>query len=155
MSGLSCFVKPAEIRAERPAERGTTNTMEPAGSSRTGGEPPISNDVAERLADTMFALSTPSRVLMLGILLDGPCSVTDLTEALGMEQSAVSHQLRVLREHELVRAEKIGRTRRYALYDEHVTTLLQAGLDHVKRAPPTREILGRRAALHQAAGGAS
>jgi DNA-binding transcriptional ArsR family regulator len=109
--------------------------MEPAGSSRANG-PPITSDVAERLADTMFALSTPSRVLLLGSLLDGSRSVSDLTEALGMEQSAVSHQLRVLREHELVRAEKVGRTRLYALYDGHVRTLLQAGLDHVNRARP-------------------
>jgi DNA-binding transcriptional ArsR family regulator len=129
--------------------------MELAGSSQTGGEPPVTSDVAERLADTMFALSTPSRVFLLGSLLDGPRSVSDLTEALGMEQSAVSHQLRVLREHDLVRAEKVGRTRLYALYDEHVSTLLHAGLDHVKRAPPAPGILGRRAASRQASGGAS
>jgi len=108
--------------------------MEPAGSRRIGGEPPVTSGVAERLADTMFALSAPSRVLLLGALLDGPRSVGDLTEALGMEQSAVSHQLRVLREHDLVRAEKVGRTRLYALYDEHVRSLLHAGLDHVSRA---------------------
>ncbi len=129
--------------------------MEPAGSSRTGGGPPITSDVAERLADTMFALSTPSRVLLLGSLLDGPRSVSDLTEALGMEQSAVSHQLRVLREHELVRAEKVGRTRLYALYDEHVRTLLHAGLDHVNRARPPAVLGRQRAASRQAADGAS
>ena len=127
--------------------------MEPAGSSHAEGEPPITGDVAERLADTMYALSTPSRVLLLGSLLDGPRSVTDLTEALGMEQSAVSHQLRVLREHDLVRAEKVGRRRLYALYDEHVSTLLHAGLDHVNRAPTAPAVLGRpRAAPRQASG---
>jgi DNA-binding transcriptional ArsR family regulator len=125
--------------------------MEAAGSGRTGGEPPITSDVAERLADTMFALSTPSRVLLLGSLLDGPRSVSDLTEALGMEQSAVSHQLRVLREHDLVRAEKVGRTRLYALYDEHVSTLLQAGLDHVNRARLPAAVLRRRRAASGAA----
>ncbi len=130
--------------------------MELAGSSHAGGEPPVTGDVAERLADTMFALSTPSRVLLLGSLLDGPRSVSDLMEALGMEQSAVSHQLRVLREHELVRAEKVGRTRLYALYDEHVATLLQAGLDHVNRARLPAAALGRqRAAPRRASGGAS
>jgi DNA-binding transcriptional ArsR family regulator len=66
-------------------------------------------------------------------LLDGPHSVSDLMEALSMEQSAVSHQLRVLREHRLVRAEKAGRRRLYTLYDQHVGALLQAGLDHVRR----------------------
>lgn len=105
---------------------------------------PVTESLAERLADTMFALSAPSRVLIMGFLLDGPRSVSDLTEALGMEQSAVSHQLRVLREHNLVRAEKIGRKRLYALYDEHVAVLLQAGLHHVQRDRPERDTAASR-----------
>jgi DNA-binding transcriptional ArsR family regulator len=106
--------------------------------------------LAGRLADTMFALSTPSRVLILGCLLDGPRSVGYITEALGMEQSAVSHQLRVLREHELVRAERAGRMRLYALYDEHVSVLLGAALRHVD---PSRAAAGAGRAAP--AGGAS
>lgn len=103
-----------------------------------GGPEHMDAALAGRLADTMFALSTPSRVLILGCLLAGPRSVGDITEALGMEQSAVSHQLRVLREHQLVRAERAGRMRLYALYDEHVSVLLEAALRHVDpgRAAP-------------------
>ena len=100
------------------------------------GEPALTDAMAERLADTMFALSTPSRVRILGCLLAGPRSVRDLTEALDMEQSAVSHQLRVLREHDLVRAEKTGRLRLYALSDDHVTTLLHAALHHAALPHP-------------------
>jgi DNA-binding transcriptional ArsR family regulator len=100
------------------------------GSPSSG--PPLSEAIAERLADAMFALSTPSRVLILGCLLDGPRSVGDLTSLVGMEQSSVSHQLRVLRDHALVRAERVGRQRLYALHDEHVIALLQAGLRHVE-----------------------
>jgi len=117
------------------------------------GELPVSEAVAERLADTMFALSTPSRVRILACLLAGPASVSDLTEALGMEQSAVSHQLRVLREHDLVRAEKDGRKRLYALSDDHVRTLLHAAFDHAgvsRPAPrasgPPRAVPGEAAA---------
>ena len=84
----------------------------------------------------MFALSTPSRVLILGCLLAGPRSVSDITETLGMEQSAVSHQLRVLREHRLVRGERAGRRRLYALFDEDVSVLLEAGLRHVDPGRP-------------------
>lgn len=109
--------------------------------------------LAERLADTMFALSTPSRVMILGCLLAGPRSVSDITEALGMEQSAVSHQLRVLREHELVRAERTGRMRLYALYDEHVSVLLEAALRHVD--PGCAALGARRPAIAEGAGGAS
>ena len=92
----------------------------------------VDEPLAERLADTMFALSTPSRVQILGCLLGGPCAVSELMAALGMEQSAVSHQLRVLREHMLVKAERQGRKRVYALYDEHVVTLLEGALRHVQ-----------------------
>jgi DNA-binding transcriptional ArsR family regulator len=88
--------------------------------------------VAEQVADAMFALSTPSRVEILGCLLEGARSVSELTESLGMGQSAVSHQLRVLREHELVKAEWVGRRRLYVLHDEHVTAFLQAAFHHVE-----------------------
>lgn len=125
------------------------------GSPAVVDGPAISEAVAERLADTMFALSTPSRVLILGCLLGGPRSVSDLTEALGMEQSAVSHQLRVLREHDLVRAEKAGRQRLYALYDEDVAALLDAGLHHVGRAGRAPGLAELRRRLGRAVGGAS
>lgn len=81
----------------------------------------------------MFALSTPSRVQILGCLLGGPHAVSELMEALGMEQSAVSHQLRVLREHTLVKVERQGRKRVYALHDEHVVALLEESLRHVEQ----------------------
>lgn len=100
--------------------------------------PRLSEAVAERLADAMFALSTPSRVLILGCLLEGPRSVGDLTSILGMEQSSVSHQLRILRDHALVRAERVGRQRVYALHDEHVIALLQAGLRHLEERGRSR-----------------
>lgn len=100
----------------------------------------MSGAVAERLADTMFALSTPSRVQILGCLLDGPHTVTELMDALAMEQSAVSHQLRVLREHTLVKADRQGRRRVYALYDDHVVALLEEALRHVEHRKRRRRL---------------
>ena len=94
-------------------------------------QPKISEAAAELIADIMFAVSAPSRVQILGCLLDEPLSVGEITAMLGMEQSAVSHQLRVLREHELVTAERAGKRRVYALYDEAVRELLAAALRHV------------------------
>lgn len=107
--------------------------------------PRVSDRVAERLADTMFALSTPSRVQILGCLLEGPHAVSELIVALGMEQSAVSHQLRVLREHTLVRVERRGRSRVYALYDEHVVALLEEALRHVEQRGKRRSLRAPRA----------
>src|SRR5579863_9121311 len=88
------------------------------GSSPTGSR--LTDAVAEEVADAMFALATPSRVQILWVLLAGPRTAGDLTGLLGMEQSAVSHQLRVLREHDLIRAERVGRRRVYELRDDRV-----------------------------------
>src|SRR4030088_3273162 len=68
----------------------------------------IDAESARMIATTMQALSTPSRLLILGRLREGPCSVTELTEAVGMEQSAVSHQLRLLRHLGLVANHRAG-----------------------------------------------
>ena len=85
----------------------------------------------EALADTMFALSTPSRLAILASLRHGPRTVSEIIDAVEMEQSAVSHQLRVLRDHSLVSVERRGRERVYAMQDEHVAALLDEGLRHV------------------------
>lgn len=86
----------------------------------------IAEDEATLIADAMFALSAPSRVQILGCLLDGPLHVGEITALLGMEQSAVSHQLRVLREADLVKAERHGKRRVYKLSGDAVRELLAA-----------------------------
>jgi DNA-binding transcriptional ArsR family regulator len=88
---------------------------------------------SEQIADTMFALSSPVRVRLLGCLLDAPHSVSELVEATGWEQSAISHQLRVLREHGLVSVQRQGRSRVYAIADEDVASLLDAAHRHAMR----------------------
>jgi ArsR family transcriptional regulator, nickel/cobalt-responsive transcriptional repressor len=86
----------------------------------------IGEDAASLIADAMFALSAPSRVQILGCLLDGPLAVGEITALLGMEQSAVSHQLRVLREAELVNVKRHGKRRLYAISGDAVRELLTA-----------------------------
>lgn len=90
----------------------------------------------------MFALSTPSRVRILGRLRERPHTVRELVKAIGMEQSAVSHQLRVLREHRLVVAERKGRERVYSLHDEHVAALLDDAVGHVRHLKKGRSAAG-------------
>lgn len=118
------------------AWRPILSTLHRCGSSRRvplpGSDPGVDERAAERVADAMFALSTPSRVQILVCLMAGPRSVGELVDELGFEQSAVSHQLRVLREHDLVRAERAGRRRVYALVDEEVCALLEHALRHVE-----------------------
>lgn len=86
---------------------------------------------AGAVAETMQALATPSRVRILAELHRTPCSVGDLAERVGMEPSAVSHQLRLLRHLGLVAGHRDGRRVVYGLYDEHVSELLQQAFTHV------------------------
>jgi DNA-binding transcriptional ArsR family regulator len=94
--------------------------------------------VADAVADAMFALSSPTRVRILALLRDGPRGVSELTNAMQMEQSAVSHQLRVLREHRIVSVERLGRRRMYALHDEDVAVLLDTAVHHATQLHPAR-----------------
>lgn len=92
---------------------------------------------ASAVATTLQALATPSRLLILAQLQEGPCPATELADAVGMERSACSHQLRLLRNLGLVNAERHGRSIVYSLYDDHVADLLDQALGHVEhlRAP--------------------
>ena len=80
----------------------------------------------------MQALATLSRVRILGRLREGACSVNELAQAVGMESSAVSHQLRLLRHLGLVVGERRGRRVVYALHDSHVADLLDQAVFHVE-----------------------
>lgn len=87
---------------------------------------------ASAVAETLQALVAPSRLLLLSQLRAGPATVTDLTAAVGLEQSAVSHQLRLLRMMGMVAATRTGRTVRYALFDQHVAALLDEAVYHAE-----------------------
>ena len=89
-------------------------------------------DSAASVAATLQALATPSRLRMLTRLRHGPCSVSELTDAVEMEQSAVSHQLRLLRALGLVTGTRKGRTVVYSLYDNHVAMLLDEAVYHIE-----------------------
>lgn len=87
---------------------------------------------AAKVATTLQALATPSRLLILAQLREGPRGATELADAVGMEQSACSHQLRLLRNLGLVVGERRGRSVVYSLYDHHVAELLDQAVYHVE-----------------------
>ncbi|MGD9146611.1 MAG: metalloregulator ArsR/SmtB family transcription factor [Anaerolineae bacterium] len=91
----------------------------------------LDDATATSLAETFRALSDPTRVRIVSLLADAELCVCDLAAALGMSQSAVSHQLRTLRDLHLVRRHREGRQIFYTLDDEHVADLYRRGLDHV------------------------
>ncbi len=89
-------------------------------------------DFAGAVADTMQALATPSRVRILGQLRSGGVSVNELADAVAMEPSAVSQQLRLLRHLGFVVGRRDGRHVLYDLHDDHVAHLLDEAISHVE-----------------------
>jgi ArsR family transcriptional regulator len=86
---------------------------------------------AIELAELFSALSDASRVRIIALLMVGEMGVSAIAEELNMTESAVSHQLRGLRQMHLVRARKLGRHVFYSIEDDHVSRLFTLGLDHV------------------------
>ena len=87
---------------------------------------------ATHLANTFAALSDPTRVRLISALMETELCVCDLAALLGMTQSATSHQLRILRNLNLVRPRKVGRIVFYPLSDDHIRELFQRGFEHVQ-----------------------
>jgi DNA-binding transcriptional ArsR family regulator len=86
----------------------------------------------EQLAAVFKAMGDPTRVRIIQALLAEELCVCDLADVLGMTQSAVSHQLRVLRHLHIVRNRRDGKEVFYSLDDEHVVGLLNQAYEHVK-----------------------
>lgn len=84
------------------------------------------------LANTFKALSDSTRLKIIYILSKSELCVCDIANILGMTQSAISHQLRLLRDMKLVKFRKEGKLVIYSLDDNHVLGLFEQGLDHVK-----------------------
>jgi DNA-binding transcriptional ArsR family regulator len=88
----------------------------------------------EALADTFRVLGDPTRVRILDALAPGELCVCDIASLVGISESAVSHQLRVLRGMRLVRPRRAGRLVYYAVDDHHILELLTQALRHVEEA---------------------
>lgn len=87
---------------------------------------------AATVAETLQALASPNRLMILARLRQGPCAVTELAQSVNMEQPAVSHQLRLLRTLNLVSGQREGRNVVYSLYDSHVAALLDEAIYHIE-----------------------
>lgn len=86
---------------------------------------------AMRMAALFDSLSDPTRLRIMAAMMDGEVNVGDLVQLVGLSKSAVSHQLRGLRDKRVIRARKHGRQVFISLDDEHIVELFQRGLDHV------------------------
>lgn len=86
----------------------------------------------EQIADLFKAFGDPTRVAILSLLVDGELCVNDITETMTVSQSAISHQLRILKQMHLIKSHREGKNILYSLADDHVLTILKMGLEHVQ-----------------------
>lgn len=91
-----------------------------------------SSEQLEKLSDFFKVFGDNTRVRILFTLLDRELCVHDISRALGMSQSAISHQLRTLREATLVKFVKSGKEVIYSLDNDHIEEIFKLGLSHIK-----------------------
>lgn len=88
-------------------------------------------ETLEQIAELFKAFADPTRVQILSLLVDGELCVGDISQAVELSQSAISHQLRILKQMHLVKYSRDGKSLLYSLADDHVRTILQMGREHV------------------------
>lgn len=92
----------------------------------------LSDEMSYNLADFFKLFGDATRVKILYALYQGEMGVSDMVEVVDMTQSAISHQLRLLRQNDIVKFRKEGKAVIYSLDDEHVAALLEKGIEHIK-----------------------
>jgi DNA-binding transcriptional ArsR family regulator len=92
----------------------------------------LNSETAQRVAQLFKALSDPTRVRLISILAEHELCVHSIVEALGMTQSAISHQLHTLRMLRLVRSRKQGKHVYYTLQDTHIANLFRQGVAYIQ-----------------------
>lgn len=88
-------------------------------------------EVLFELADLFKVFGDSTRLRIMVLIADSELPVNEIAEALNMEQSTISHQLRVLRQNKLARVRREGKQMYYTLDDDHVKKIIEMGLDHV------------------------
>ena len=92
----------------------------------------LSGDMLETTCNIFKMLSEPSRLKIVLALLEGEMCVYHIVEATGGKQSAVSHQLRVLKDGKVIRARRNGQNVAYSIADEHIAQMVAIGVEHAR-----------------------
>ncbi|SCY02391.1 ArsR family transcriptional regulator [Lachnospiraceae bacterium XBB2008] len=87
---------------------------------------------ADELAELFKVFGDPTRLRVLSVLIDGELCVQDIADSLDMTQSAISHQLKILKNSHLVKSRREGKQIMYALDDDHVRTIIAMGMEHIE-----------------------
>ena len=91
----------------------------------------MDKDVMLQIAELFKAFGDPTRVHILSLLLKQELCVGDIAEGVELSQSAISHQLRILKQMDLIKFRREGKNLLYSLADDHVRTIVEMGLEHV------------------------
>ena len=92
---------------------------------------PVEDEMSD-LAELFKCFGDSTRIRILCVLLEGEFCVNDIAEALNMTQSAVSHQLKLLKQAKLIEGKREGKQILYSLADEHVRSIINIGLEHIE-----------------------
>ena len=84
------------------------------------------------LAELFKVFGDSTRIRILSVLFEAEVCVCDLAEALSMTQSAISHQLSILKRNKLVKSRREGKSMFYSLADDHVRTIVSQGMEHIE-----------------------
>lgn len=88
-------------------------------------------EIMEQIAELFKAFGDPTRVHILSLLVEQELCVGDIAQGVNLSQSAISHQLRILKQMHLIKFRREGKNILYSLADDHVRTILQMGLEHI------------------------
>lgn len=92
---------------------------------------PVEDEMYD-LAELFKCFGDSTRIRILCVLLEGEFCVNDIAETLNMTQSAVSHQLKLLKQAKLIAGKREGKQIQYSLADEHVRSIINLGLEHIE-----------------------
>ena len=92
----------------------------------------IDEELIYDLSDLFKVFSDSTRIKVLCSLFERELNVTEITAATGVSQTAVSHQLRILKQNHLVKYRRDGKQMVYSLSDDHVKTIINCGLEHIE-----------------------
>ena len=118
-------VKKTTAAKKTPAEKKTAAGKKAAAAKKQ-------EEMLYDLADLFKVFGDSTRIRILYALMNGPLCVSDLASELEMNQSAVSHQLKVLKMSKLVKNRRDGKQMYYSLADDHVSTILSMGMEHLQ-----------------------
>ncbi|MBO4900122.1 MAG: winged helix-turn-helix transcriptional regulator [Lachnospiraceae bacterium] len=103
-------------------------------SGHTGGNMNDNLKTTDELAELFKVFGDSTRLRVLSVLIDGELCVQDIADSLDMTQSAISHQLKILKNSHLVKSRREGKQIMYALDDDHVRTIIAMGMEHIEEA---------------------